>query len=236
MRRARLPLLISPGSEPYFPDPRGTDREGLVAVGGDLTTRRLILAYGMGIFPWFDEGMPLLWWSPDPRTVVDPSSLHVSRSLRRQLRRGDFAITFNQCFADVMTACADRAEGTWISREMIAAYGRLHKLGYAHSVEVWMQGRLAGGLYGVQRGALFAAESMFHYATGASKIALVSAVRSLFAAGIELFDVQFLTSHLHSMGCYHISRDEYLQRLENAIRRALSLSAMTPNWRTNAAG
>ncbi|MBN1606656.1 MAG: leucyl/phenylalanyl-tRNA--protein transferase [Polyangiaceae bacterium] len=236
MRRASLPLLIPPGSEPRFPDPRDADRDGLVAVGGDLTPKRVLLAYRMGIFPWFDEGMPLLWWSPDPRAVVDPASLHVSTSLRRQLRRGDFAVTFNQSFTDVMTACADRAEGTWIGREMIAAYRRLHDLGHAHSLEVWMRGRLTGGLYGVQRGALFAAESMFHYATGASKIALVTAVRSLFAAGIELFDVQFLTSHLYSMGCYEVSRDEYLRRLEGAVHRTPTLSTMTPDWRPNAEG
>jgi leucyl/phenylalanyl-tRNA---protein transferase len=236
MRRARLPLLISPGSEPRFPDPRAADRDGLVAVGGDLTPKRLLLAYTKGIFPWFDEGMPLLWWSPDPRAVVDATSLHVSTSLGRQLRRGDFTVTFNGCFTGVMAACADRAEGTWISREMIRAYRRLHDLGHAHSVEVWMQGTLAGGLYGVQRGALFAAESMFHRATGASKIALVAAVRSLFAAGIALFDVQFLTAHLGSMGCYEISRDEYLRRLEDAVRRAPVLSGMRPDWRTIAAG
>jgi leucyl/phenylalanyl-tRNA--protein transferase len=236
MRRASLPLVISPGSEPHFPDPCGADREGLVAVGGDLTPTRLLLAYRMGIFPWFDEGMPLLWWSPDPRAVVDPTSLHVSTSLRRQLRRGDFMVTFNHCFTEVMTACADRAEGTWIGREMSTAYRRLHELGHAHSLEVWMQGRLAGGLYGVQRGALFAAESMFHHVTGASRIALVTAVRSLFAAGIELFDVQFLSSHLSSMGCYEISRDEYLRRLDKAVRRAPALSGLTPDWRTKGAG
>ena len=131
-----------------------------------------------------------------------------------------------------MTACADRPEGTWIGREMVTAYRRLHELGHAHSIEVWMQGRLAGGLYGVQRGALFAAESMFHHVSGASKIALVTAVRSLFAAGIKLLDVQFLTSHLDSMGCYEVSRDEYLRRLDNAVRRAPALSTMTPDWRT----
>jgi leucyl/phenylalanyl-tRNA--protein transferase len=233
MRRAARPVLIFPGSEPLFPDPRRADPDGLVAVGGDLEPARLLLAYQMGIFTWF-EGMPLLWWSPDPRAVIDPTTLHVSTSLRRRLRRGRFSISFNRCFTEVMQACADRAEGTWITDEMLSAYRRLHELGHAHSVEVWMQGRLAGGLYGVQRGALFAAESMFHYATDASKIALVSAVRSLFTAGIALFDVQFLTSHLDSMGCYEIPRTEYLRRLESSVVRTPSLVELVLDWRTDA--
>jgi leucyl/phenylalanyl-tRNA--protein transferase len=207
-----------------FPDPESTDAEGLLAVGGDLAPERLLLAYERGIFPWYAEGLPPMWWSPDPRAVVDDQSLHVSKSLARELRRGRFRVTVNHAFERVMRECGnERDGGTWILPEMVRAYVRLHERGHALSFEVWLGEQLVGGLYGVQRGALFAAESMFHRETNASKVALVAAVRSLFAAGIELFDVQFLTSHLASMGVYEISRSDYLRRVQAATARSVAV-------------
>jgi leucyl/phenylalanyl-tRNA--protein transferase len=225
-RRAR-PVLLAPGAPYTFPDPEDSDAEGLVAVGGDLSPARLLAAYEQGIFPWYAEGLPPMWWSPDPRAVVDPSSLHVSRSLSREIGKGRFRVTFDQAFADVIEECGrEREGGTWILPEMLEAYVRLHALGHARSFEVWLDERLVGGLYGVQRGALFAAESMFHRATNASKVALVAAVKSLFAAGIELFDVQFTTSHLASMGIHDISRRAYLARARAAACKAVTLDGL----------
>jgi len=222
-----LPLAAGAAS---FPDPRGADPRGLLAVGGDLSTPRLLLAYSRGIFPWYDAELPPLWWSPDPRGVIDPGHLHVSRSLRRRLRRGGFTVTLDADFAGVMRACAaEREDGTWIHAAMIEAYVALHEAGHAHSFEVWVEGELAGGLYGVRVGGLFAAESMFHRQTDASKIALVSAVSTTFAAGIELFDVQFVTAHLASMGAYSIRRSEYLARLAALNDRTVALAGRTPS-------
>jgi len=200
-----------------FPDPESADAEGLLAVGGDLSPERLLLAYEQGIFPWYAEGLPPMWWSPDPRAVIDPTTLHVSKSLARELRRGRFEVTANRAFERVMRECgSERDGGTWILPEMIRAYGRLHELGHAASFEVWLGERLVGGLYGVLHGGLFAAESMFHRETNASKVALVAAVRSLFAAGVTLFDVQFTTPHLASLGVYDVPRSVYRERAKSA--------------------
>ena len=206
--------ILRPGAPLRFPDPRRAAREGPLALGGDLAVERILFAYDQGIFPWPHEDV-LTWWSPDPRAVFTPASLHVSRSLQRTLRQGAFALSWNRAFAAVIQACAQRrSEGTWIIPAMQVAYSRLHELGHAHSLEVWNpQGELVGGLYGVQRGALFAAESMFHRATDMSKVALVSAVRSLSRAGIELFDVQLRTDHLASLGVAMIPRLRYLDEL-----------------------
>ena len=224
MARRRRPVLLPPGGPLAFPDPEASDAEGLLAVGGDLSPERLLLAYESGIFPWYAEGLPPMWWSPDPRAVIDPPALHVSKSLAREIRRGTFRVTQNVAFERVMRECGNEREGgTWILPEMLAAYVRLHELGHAVSFEVWRGERLVGGLYGVVRGALFAAESMFHRETNASKVALVAAVRTLFAAGIALFDVQFLTPHLASMGVYEIPRSEYLSRARDAVGRTVSL-------------
>jgi len=226
MARRKRPVLLSPHGPLAFPEPEQSDAEGLLAVGGDLSPERLLLAYESGIFPWYAEGLPPMWWSPDPRAVIDPAALHVSKSLARELRRGAFRVTKNDAFARVMGECGkERDGGTWILPEMLAAYVRLHELGHAVSFEVWLDERLVGGLYGVQRGALFAAESMFHRETNASKVALVAAVRTCFAAGIELFDVQFLTPHLASLGVYELSRSEYLRRARAACTRAVALRA-----------
>lgn len=227
------PSPRAPGREatvaPAFPDPRRADARGLVAIGGELTVPRLLDAYGRGIFPWYDAGQPPLWWSPDPRAVLDVERLHVSRSLRRRLRRAPFRVTLDTAFTSVMQACADaRAEGTWIVPEMIEAYTRLHAAGHAHSFEVWVEDSLVGGLYGVSVGGLFAAESMFHRASDASKIALVTAVTTTFAAGCELFDVQFTTPHLIAMGARAIPRGEYLERLARVRDRRVSLRGRAP--------
>lgn len=223
--------------KPWFPPiDEVADEDGLVAGGGDLAPARLLLAYESGIFPWYEEGVPPLWWSPDPRTVITAESLHVSRRLARTLRSGRFRATWNTAFVDVIRGCASgRGEGTWLIPEMITAYERLHGLGHAHSLEIWTDGDadgagvtapvLAGGLYGVQRGALFAAESMFHRVTDASKAAVVCAVRSLTAAGIEVFDVQMTTDHLLSLGAVEVPRSEYLASVAAASRKSVDLRA-----------
>jgi leucyl/phenylalanyl-tRNA--protein transferase len=203
------------------------DARGLVAAGGALEPEWLLAAYERGIFPWYDEEMPPLWWSPDPRAVLDPESLRVSRSMRRFCRNTRFTLSFNRAFREVMVACgAAREDGTWILPEMLDAYVRLHELGHAHSIEVWSENALVGGLYGVQRGALFAAESMFHRETNASKLALIAAIQSLFSCGITLFDVQFLTPHLESLGTYTLRRAEYLARLAEAVRKPTVLDSL----------
>jgi len=210
-----------------FPDPRRGDDEGLVAIGGDLSTPRLRAAYAAGIFPWYNEGFPVLWWSPNPRAVLSAEDLHVSRSMARRLAKRDYAVTWNLAFSEVIAACGEgRKGGTWIVPEMRLAYQRLHHDGHAHSVEVWQANRLVGGLYGVQCGALFAAESMFHRLTDASKIAVIAASRSLGRAGIEVFDVQFATPHLRSLGVKEISRDDYLARVARASRLSVDLSRL----------
>ncbi len=222
MRARKKPLFIHPGAPLGFPDPLAADDEGLLAVGGDLSPERLLYAYEHGIFPWYDEGLPPMWWSPNPRAVMDPEHLHVSRSLQRVIRSGRFVVTLDRAFRRVMLECGrERETGTWIIPEMVDAYCALHELGHAHSVEVWAGEALVGGLYGVRRGALFAAESMFHRERDASKVALVSAIQQLFAPqfGVELFDVQFLTQHLQSLGAYEITRATYLERCANAIKR-----------------
>lgn len=226
-RSPQKPVLLSPDSAPVFPDPRRGDDEGLVAIGGDLSRERLCAAYASGIFPWYNEGFPVLWWSPNPRAVLFPDELHVSRSLGRRLRRRDYALTWNLAFAEVIKSCGEhRKGGTWIVPEMRSAYLALHHAGHAHSVEVWQENRLVGGLYGVQSGALFAAESMFHRVTDASKIAVVAASRSLARAGIQLFDVQFATPHLRTLGVREITRDEYLRRVAEAARCRVDLSRL----------
>lgn len=227
-RRAQ-PVFLQPGDAVAFPDPTRFDAEGLVAVGGDLQPARLLSAYGSGIFPWYAEGYVPMWWSPDPRAVLSPAALHVSRSLQKALRRNDFELTWNRCFARVMRECgARRRDGTWIIPEMVGAYLELHRLGSAHSLEVWQQGELCGGVYGVQVGGLFAAESMFHRRTDMSKVALVALVRSVFAAGIALLDVQFATDHLRSLGAVEIPRREYLSQLAVVRDLEVALADLTP--------
>jgi leucyl/phenylalanyl-tRNA--protein transferase len=223
-------MRLRQGGPLTFPDPRRYDHEGLVAVGGDLSPARLLLAYRSGIFPWYGEGYLPLWWSPDPRAAFDPACLHVSKSLAKCLRRKDFDLTWNRAFRAVMTACGEqRAAGTWILPEMVDAYERLHQRGAAHSLEVWRAGQLVGGIYGVQVGALFAAESMFHRATDMSKVALVALVRSVFAAGITLLDVQMPNDHLLGLGCRTVPRDEYLRLLAAVVDQPVELAGLVPS-------
>ena len=202
----------------FFLDPGLADADGLVGVGGDLGPRLLLEAYRRGIFPWYDAQTPILWWSPDPRAVFELDGLHVSRRLARTVRSGKFDVTVDRDFAGVIRGCADRpAPGVWITPEMIAAYERLHRLGHAHSVEVWHGGQLAGGLYGVAIGGLFAGESMFHRRPDASKVALIALVDRLRAGGFTLLYVQWATPHLTSLGTREITRRDYLARLGEAV-------------------
>jgi leucyl/phenylalanyl-tRNA---protein transferase len=219
----------------WFPDPRLAERSGpdagLLAVGGDLSVARLLLAYRSGIFPWsFD---PLTWWSPDPRAIFELDHIHVARSLGRELRRHSFEITRDRAFPQVMKGCAAPAVGrgpTWISPEFIRAYTRLHQAGHAHSLECWQQGRLVGGIYGVAVGGLFAGESMFHRVSNASKVALCHLVQHLRQAGFVLFDIQMLTPVTQSLGAINIPRDLYLRRLQQAIALPVTFAeAPVPN-------
>jgi leucyl/phenylalanyl-tRNA--protein transferase len=201
-----------------FPDPETADPDGLVAVGGDLSPGRLLEAYRRGIFPWFDDTTPILWWSPDPRAIFELDGLHVSRRLARTVRSGRFEVTADRDFAGVIRGCADRpGQGVWITADMVAAYERLHRLGHAHSVEVWHGGALAGGVYGVAVGGLFAGESMFTRVRDASKAALVHLVDRLRRRSYRLFDVQFLNDHTARLGAVEIPRREYLRRLREAV-------------------
>lgn len=215
-----------PGSEKEltsrfrFPHASRAGPDGFLAVGGDLAPGTLLLAYGNGIFPWTTH--PVTWWSPDPRAVIPLESVHVSRSLRKVLRRGTYRISFDQAFRGVMEGCAAPRPGreqTWISPQFITAYTRLHEIGHAHSVEVWSGGKLAGGLYGVSIGGFFAGESMFSELPDASKVALVAMAEKLTRSGFILFDVQLMTPHLRSMGAVEIPREEYLRRLAAATRQ-----------------
>lgn len=225
------PRILQAGAPLWFPDPRLADGEGLVAVGGDLSRDRLLHAYQHGVFPWYDLGLPAFWWSPNPRCILPASKLHISRSLAKKLRRGGFELSWNRDFAAVIKACGEnRDEGTWIIPEMIEAYVDLHAEGHAHSLEVWIEGELIAGLYGVQCGGLFAAESMFTRASDMSKIAVVAAVRSLHVAGMRIFDVQFQTAHLASMGAVEWSREGYLERLKDAVLLRVDLSEIEPCW------
>jgi leucyl/phenylalanyl-tRNA--protein transferase len=196
--------------------PEFADELGLVAVGGDLRPERLLLAYRRGVFPWYDEPGPVLWWSPDPRAIIELDGLHIPRRLARTLRSGEFRITIDEDFEGVIRGCADREEGTWITADMIRAYEALHRAGHAHSLEVWSDDQLAGGIYGVAIGGFFAGESMFTRRRDASKVALVHLVGHLRARGYRLFDIQLLTDHTRRLGAIEIPRRQYLARLREA--------------------
>jgi leucyl/phenylalanyl-tRNA---protein transferase len=207
----------------WFPDPRRAlsvgSWNGLVALGGDLSVSRLLLAYRNGIFPWTND--PITWWSPDPRGILEPDRFHISRSLGKTLRKGIFRVTVDLAFQQVMQACAAPAPGrtsSWISPEFIAAYCELHRAGHAHSVECWHGEELVGGVYGVHIGAFFAGESMFHRVSDASKIALFHLAQRLRQRGFTLFDIQMTTPHTRQLGATNISRDQYLDRLEQAMQ------------------
>lgn len=214
-----LCLLDPRDPQAPFPAVDMAEREpdGLLAVGGDLSVNRLINAYRHGIFPWFGDDDPILWWSPDPRTALFPERLRISRSLRKTLRRGRFTATLDRDFNAVINACAeprDEEGGTWLLPDMIAAYQRLHRYGLAHSVEIWHDGALAGGLYGVAIGRVFFGESMFSRVSDASKVALVHLCRTLGERGFRLIDCQVLTDHLIRMGAEQIPRADFIRMLD----------------------
>lgn len=201
-----------------FPDPREAPGEEPLAYGGDLEPETLLDAYTHGIFPWPDEGGRLWWWSPDPRAILPLDGFHASRSLRRTLRSGRFRCTEDTAFTQVVRSCAERPEGTWIVPALARAFQRMHELGHAHSVEVWdADGRLVGGLYGLAVGGAFMAESMFHRADDASKVALWHLTERLRAREFALLDVQLPTEHLASLGAVTVSRAAYLQKLQRAL-------------------
>ena len=208
-----IPLLATDPESPFPPtDQALNDPQGLLAIGGDLSPTRLINAYRQGIFPWYSEDQPILWWSPAPRCVIYPGAVHVSRRLRRRFNQGLFTITVDRAFPEVIEACAGPRrdqDGTWITPEMLTAYLRLHELGVAHSVEVHMDGDLAGGIYGLALGGMFFGESMFSKRDDASKVALVTLCRQLDEWGFSLLDCQVSNSHLLSMGAKEISREAF---------------------------
>jgi len=208
--------------EPVFPPPDYADPSGLLAVGGDLTCERLLEAYRLGIFPWYSDDQPILWWSPDPRLVLRLDELKVSRSLRKTLKKGVFKVTFDRAFEEVIRGCASAPRqgqrGTWITKEMQEAYIELHGLGFAHSVETWWGEELAGGLYGVSLGKAFFGESMFHRRTDASKVALAILVEKLQAWNFHFIDAQMTTDHLLRLGAAEMPRRIFLKRLQSALR------------------
>lgn len=209
-----------------FPPTELAEPEGLLAVGGDLSEERLLLAYSLGIFPWYSEGSPILWWSPDPRLVLFPDELKVSRSLRQTIKKNIYTVTMDTAFEDVIKKCAEvhRADdgGTWITPEMAEAYIKLHRRGHAHSVESWHDGELKGGLYGVALGGAFFGESMFTTAPDASKVALAALVKKLSAWGFDIIDCQVTTEFFKGLGARAIPREDFLIRLERAIEKTVS--------------
>lgn len=220
MKQFAVHVLDSDPEAP-FPDPRQCEHpDGLIAVGGDLDRTRLLNAYRSGIFPWYEPGGPILWWSPDPRAILIPGYLHVPRRLARTLRQGRYEITLNQDFAAVVDGCAeprDDAAGTWITPEMRSAYIELHESGDAVSLEVRRNGRLIGGLYGVAIGRIFFAESKFHYERDASKIALVELMRRLEARGFLLCDCQLWNPHLENFGVRMVDRGDFMRLLRHGV-------------------
>ena len=214
---------LAPGAAPgAFPpvDEALSEPDGILCAGGDLSEARLLEAYRRGIFPWYAEGQPILWWSPDPRAVLFPNEFKLSRSLSKTLRNRGFETTLDLAFGDVIRQCADglqRPEGTWITPEMTAAYHRLHSAGFAHSVETWLGGRLVGGLYGVALGRIFFGESMFSRERDASKVAFKQLVDRSLELGIELIDCQVANPHLSSLGARDLPRQDFVERLARAI-------------------
>ena len=205
-----------------FPPPHVASKEGLLALGGDLSRERLLLAYRMGIFPWFSDGEPILWWSPDPRLVLYPREIRVSKTLKKIIRKGVFTVTMDSAFDRVINQCAqirlENNQGTWIVEDMIDAYCRLHESGFAHSVEAWHEGTLAGGLYGVSLGKCFFGESMFTRISNASNVALVTLVEYLNKLSFDMIDCQQTTRHLLGFGAREIPRVRFLKQLEHSLK------------------
>ena len=214
-----MPLTILT-DELWFPPVEQATTDGLLALGGNLSTDRLLLAYRSGIFPWFNEEEPPLWWSPDPRFVLFPQELNVSKSMRQLLKRNEFEVTTNKAFTEVIRLCAETRmlkEGTWITNEIIEAYSKLNTLGFAVSVEAWKNNELAGGLYGIRMGNLFFGESMFSKVSNASKYAFISYAQQLQKEGVVLVDCQVYTEHLESLGARMIGRNMFLEMVKNNL-------------------
>ncbi len=208
-------MIFELNEQLIFPDPELADEDGLLAIGGDLSTERLMLAYQNGIFPWYSDETPILWYSPHERFVLFPDELHVSSSMRRAINSNKFRVTFDTCFDEVIAACSSvyrkDQDGTWITEDMKKAYMQLHKEGYAHSIEVWQADELVGGMYGVMVGDVFCGESMFSKVSNASKMALITLIKS---GNYKLLDCQLHTEHLQLMGARMISRQEFLTALQ----------------------
>ena len=224
------------GLDPIFPDPCQADPDGLLAVGGDLCPERLLAAYAAGIFPWYGPDQPILCWSPDPRGVIELDAFHTGRTLRRVLKRRLFEVRINTAFEETIRCCARSRKGNagdrWLTDEMIDAYIRLYRLGHAHSVEAWRDNELAGGLYGVTVGGLFAGESMFHRRPNASRVALAALVDRLRQRGYRLLDCQMVTPATAGAGAREISRSIYLERLAEALRHDCRFDENRPMERT----
>ncbi len=215
-----------------FPPVELAEENGLLAIGGDLSPERLLLAYRNGIFPWYSEGEPILWWSPSPRLVIFPTELKISKRLARLIRQGTFSVTMDIAFSEVITACAStdsrQEKGTWITDDMIKAYCRLHDMGYAHSVECWLGGKLAGGLYGISLGTVFFGESMFSKQPNSSKVALVHLIKKLQKWNFDLIDCQMKTEHLMQFGAREIPGNEF----QNLLTKNAANSGQKGSWRS----
>ncbi|OHD65946.1 MAG: leucyl/phenylalanyl-tRNA--protein transferase [Spirochaetes bacterium RBG_13_51_14] len=214
--------IFALNEEITFPPVELAERSGILAVGGDLSPERLVTAYSSGIFPWYSEGDPIIWWSPNPRFVLFPQELYVSKTMRQVLGREIFRITGDADFRGVILGCREprkHEQGTWITEEMMKAYVRLHEMGIAHSVEAWKDGELAGGIYGLSLGGCFFGESMFARAANASKAAFITMVKRLGERGFVIIDCQVYTGHLESMGARHIPREKYIEILNDGLKR-----------------
>ncbi|HSG59062.1 MAG TPA: leucyl/phenylalanyl-tRNA--protein transferase [Woeseiaceae bacterium] len=234
MTRGRVTWLAPTDAPQAFPDVSRALREpdGLLAAGGDLSSERLIEAYRRGIFPWYEQGQPILWWSPDPRCILWPADLHISRRLRKEIRSTSLTVRYNQAFADVIRACAGPRRyqsGTWITPDMMAAFERLHGEGWAHSVEIWDRQRLVGGLYGLAVGKAFFGESMFSSTPNASKLALLALTRHMLARGIEILDCQVVSPHLDTLGATTMPRGEFAALLDNICASPVQLTDWPPD-------
>lgn len=225
MSKRHITWLAATDDPQAFPDVSLALREpdGLLAAGGDLGTERLLAAYRRGIFPWYEEGQPILWWSPDPRCILRPGDLHISRRLTREIRKLACTVRYNHSFDDVIRACAGRRRfqsGTWITTEMRSAFEKLHREGWAHSVEIWDDGQLVGGVYGLAIGRAFFGESMFSAIPNASKIALLALTRHMLDTGMQILDCQVVSPHLVTLGAGTLPRSEFVRLLEQACARA----------------
>ncbi len=220
------------GEDIIFPPAEHSDPDGILAVGGDLSPERLLEAYSNGIFPWYSSETPIIWWSPDPRFVIYPSEVKISKSMKQVLKRKIFDIKFDTSFREVITECGGKRKhekGTWITAEMIEAYVVLHKLGFAHSIEAWHDGKLVGGLYGVSLGGMFFGESMFSRVSNASKAAFIVLADNLLRLGFDLIDSQVHTEHMESFGAIEMDRDFFL----DLVKKSVSRDTISGNWGDN---